>query len=58
MEDIYKAVGLHPVRVMQTHFTLEHPHRLEVTVKGTSLAIKLLAGQLRVIKGVETVVVI
>ena len=58
MEDIDKAVCLHPVRVIQTKFTLEHPQRLEVTVKGTSLAIKLLAGQLRVIKGVETVVVI
>ncbi len=58
MEDIHKAVELHPVRVMQTRFTLDHPNRLEVTVKGTALAIKLLAGQLRVIKGVETVIVI
>ena len=58
MEDIHKALGLHPVRVMGTRFTLDHPHRLEVTVKGTALAIKLLSGQLRVIKGVETVIVI
>jgi len=58
IEDVHKSLGIHPVKVVQTHFTLDHPHRLEVTVKGTALAIKLLTGQLRVIKGVETVVVI
>jgi len=58
MDDIYKSLGIHPVKVVQTHFSLDHPHRLEVTVNGTALAIKLLTGQLRTLKGVETVVVL
>jgi uncharacterized membrane protein YhiD involved in acid resistance len=58
IEDIQKSLAIHPVKIIQKHFSLDHPHRLEVTVKGTALAMKLLAGQLRVIKGVETVVVL
>ncbi len=58
VEDVHKVLAIHPIRVMQTHFSLDHPHRLEVSLKGSPLAIKLLTGQLRAIKGVETVVVI
>lgn len=50
------VLDVHPVKVIKREFSLDKPLQVSFLLSGTPLAFRLLVGQLRIVTGVDTVV--